>query len=420
LLGFSSGASNRINVNDTLEVLSSKLKTKLIFDSNDQISFSINNKVFTFDKNTTLNSMMSAINGDSTANVRMVYDETTDTFSITAKQLGAGETIDIQNISGNFFGASGASGIDTAAEGCLTKGEDALVNIDGVMLTRSSNTFKINGLIYTLKGVHTDPENQSETVGLIPDTESVYKNIEAFVNAYNDLIASLNSIIGEKYDRNYQPLTSEQKKEMSEDEIEAWEKKAKTGLLANDQNIQNMLYEMRTALQDKVSGLNINLSAIGIKTGSYSDKGKLIIDKETLMAAIEADPVSVSELFCRKSSSTENNIDLSSEEAKKRYEEEGLMQRINDILNNYIRTTRDSNGNKGILLEKAGMAGDSTEYSNLIQNEIEGLKEQIKTLTERLTERENYYFKKFGVLESYIAQMNAQASYILSMFSSEY
>ena len=41
-----------------------------------------------------------------------------------------------------------------------------------------------------------------------------------------------------------------------------------------------------------------------------------------------------------------------------------------DIIEDNITTIRDLNGKKGILLEKAGIEGDTSEFTNLIFNEI--------------------------------------------------
>ena len=59
-----------------------------------------------------------------------------------------------------------------------------------------------------------------------------------------------------------------------------------------------------------------------------------------------------------------------------------------DIIEDNISTYRDRNGNKGILLQKAGMVEDSSEYSNLFYNEIKDYEKRIRELNERLIEKE--------------------------------
>ena len=59
----------------------------------------------------------------------------------------------------------------------------------------------------------------------------------------------------------------------------------------------------------------------------------------------------------------------SPEERAKRYNEEGLAFRLFDIVEDNIRTFRDKN-NKKDCLEKAGIEGDTTEFTSLMHEEI--------------------------------------------------
>jgi len=418
-LGFVSGSSNRISTNETLENLASKFASGLSFDGNDNLVFTINSKTFAFSKNTTLASMMNTINSDSTANVNITYDEVTDKFIITAKQTGAGDNIRIQQIGGTFFtqGTAGAARIDTANPIVLAdggqQGEDAEITINGQAIKRSSNTFTVNGVTYTILKEHT-ASNPDDTITVAQDVDGIYDKIKNFVDKYNEIIDKINSKLSEKYDRNYQPLTSEQKEAMSEDDIKKWEEKAKTGLLRNDSILQNIVYSMRKALSDAVSGVGINLSSIGITTGDYTQKGKLKIDEDKLKEAIRNDIDSVMNLFSKKSSVT-SNIDLSYQESTQRYKEEGLAYRLFDIIEDNIRTIRDANGKKGILLEKAGMVGDASEFKNMLYEEIYSYGKRIVELEEKLIEKENRYYSKYATLEKLISQMNSQSSWLASL-----
>ena len=47
------------------------------------------------------------------------------------------------------------------------------------------------------------------------------------VKEFNEIIELVNKEVKTKPDRDYAPLTDEQKKELSESEIEAWEEKRK-------------------------------------------------------------------------------------------------------------------------------------------------------------------------------------------------
>lgn len=416
-LGFTAGASNRLDTAQSLDSLQTKFATDLTFNADGNLIFNINGSTFTFNKSVSLSAMMNTINADTKANVNMKYDETTDRFTITAKQLGYGDNIiiDAATQQGNFFGASSASAIGTGSA-TTTQGTDATAMIDNQLVTRSSNSFAVNGVTYNLLRAHTDPATQSETVSLTLNSDDVYNSIKSFVDKYNEVISSINTKLGEKYDRTYQPLTDDQKSNMSEDDIKKWETKAKTGLLRNDTLLQNIVYGMRKALSDGVidsSGKTVNLSSIGITTGTYQSQGKLVIDEVKLKAAIQKDPDAVSNLFTRQSSVSYSAANTSALRTQ-RYNEEGLAYRLSDILDDNIRTI----GGKGTLLEKAGIEGDSTEYTNLIYKEIVRYDTDIYNLSEKLKDEENAYYARFTAMEKYIQQMSNQSSWLSSQLSS--
>jgi flagellar hook-associated protein 2 len=412
-LHIDSGSSNRLYINRTLEALSTKFAQQLIFDDNGNLEFSINGKEFTFSKATTLTNMMNTINSDNDAKVTIIYDEAIDKFRITAKQTGAGETIKISQKGGNFFdSASGISVASPISENGI--GQDAQVTINGQIITRSSNNFTVNGISYTLHKVSTEPQK----IAIKPDVDGIYDSINSFVDRYNELIDKINGKLSEEYNRDYQPLTRQQKEAMSEKDIEKWEERAKTGLIRNDSILEKIVFSMRRGLFDKINGVDISLTNIGITTGSYYEKGKLKIDETKLKEAIMNNPDAVMNLFSKKSETHPSySRTLNTEQRTVRYEESGLAQRIFDIIEDNITTIRDLNGKKGILLEKAGIEGDTSEFTNLIFNEIKMYDSKINSLYDKLVEKENGYFQKFAVMERIIGQMNAQSNWLTAQFS---
>ncbi len=408
-LGFSNedNLSNRIRTSDTLEAISEKLDNPFNFDSEGKINLTINGIAFEFDRTDTLSDMMTEIN-NSDAGVTMKYSTTADAFSITSNKTGAGNRISISETDSNFIGSTGILSNYTA-------GEDAVIYLDGEKITRSSNSIVINDVTYDILA-----ESDAEvSVSIALDTDSIYDMLEGFVNDYNTLIATINSKISEDYDRDYPPLTSAQKEEMSEDEIEAWEAKAKVGLLENDSILENLLSNMRAALYSSVSGVSKSLYNIGITTSSdYGEKGKLEINEDTLRKAIQSDPDLVMNLFAQQSATYPGTITartLNGEERAVRTAEEGLAYKLYDILQDNISTYRNSSGNKGLLLEKAGMEGDTTEYSNSIYNELDSLEDAIDEMLNKLEDKEAYYYSKFTSMETYISNMNSQLSALQSI-----
>ena len=411
-LGIASGATNRISTNSRLGDLAGKLDMGMTFESG-KVSFTINDESFTFSESDTMAKVMDTIN-NSKANVNIRYNEISDTFSITAKQTGAGDNIRITETAGTFFAGIG---IDSANP-VTSQGVDAVVEIDGDPVTRNTNTFTINGVEYTLKKAHT-AENPDDTITVTQNVDAVFDSIKLFVDEYNKLVDKFSETISEKYDRDYLPLSKEQKDEMTEKEVEKWEKQAKTGLLRNDSILSKVQSDMRMALIESVEGIGINLSAIGISSKSYLDKGKLTIDEDKLKAAIKQKPDEVKNLFIQRSDNVPNYTrNLSSSERTTRNKEQGLLFRISDILDNHISTLRDNNGRKGILLEKAGIEGDLSEFESSLAKSISSYDDKISEFMAKLAKKEENYYRQFSQLETYMNRMNSQMDWLTSQLNS--
>jgi flagellar hook-associated protein 2 len=203
----------------------------------------------------------------------------------------------------------------------------------------------VDGITYTINGKIDEADNSpAVTVTTALDTEGIYKTIESFINDYNSLIDIINRKLSEEYFRDYPPLTDEQKEAMSEKDIEKWEEKAQSGLLRRDPALESMLSNLRRVLYDTVG--NMHLTDLGIDTSSnYRDRGKLVLTGggSKLREAIAANPGQVADFFSARSSIPYSDT----ENRAQRYAESGLAHRLNDIINDSIRTTRDSFGRKG-------------------------------------------------------------------------
>ncbi|WP_094548871.1 flagellar filament capping protein FliD [Petroclostridium xylanilyticum] len=410
----SGGANGTISLNDTLETVSAKLTAGSITfggANNDELTLTINGVTITAKKNETLNTLINRVNS-SNAGVKMSYSPFLDKFTINAKETGlSGNNITVTDNGSGFVSATRLNLVDNK----LTGGKDASFTLDGKTSTSKSNTFTIDGVTYTLKG----KTGASTTITLEQDTDGIYNLIKGFVDKYNEIISTINNEYNEKRNRDYPPLTDAQKEEMTENDIKLWEEKAKAGMLYRDSILGNITNDMRRAMYDSIyttSGdsntkLSYNLASIGITTGSYQDMGKLIIDENKLKEAIKNSPEQVIQLFTQESD-VAYSPDLTAVQRKERYEENGIIYRLYDIIENNIRTTRDSSGKKGILLEKAGIAGDLTDTNNLMNTAIAEKDSLIDTLLVKLQEKEERYYQKFAAMEEALSRMNSQSAWI--------
>lgn len=409
-LGMTAGTANRINPASSLTDLASQLGTALTFDGDGNVAFNINGKDFSFAASTSLTAMMSTVNNDTDANVRMAYDAASDTVSITSKQLGSGDNIRLTETGSNFFAAVG---INTAAP-VTTQGLDAEAEIDGVTVTRSSNSFDVNGVTYTLLKQHALTDT-GETMTITQDVDSAVTKIKEFVTKYNELIDTLNGKVGEKYDRNYLPLTAEQKEAMETKDIETWEAKAKTGLLQNDSILQGLINGIRKAMYETVEGAGITMKDIGMSSASYLDKGKITLDEDKLRQALSDKPDAVQKLLNGTPDDYPTyNRTATAAEKTARYAGAGVFQRLSDIIDDNITTYRNADGKKGHLLEKAGIKGDLSVTTNQLYKEMSNYDIRITELLVKIADREDQYYAKFSKLESYMQRMNNQSSWIAS------
>lgn len=407
----------RVSLSDTMETVSGKLQNgPLEFDENGQFTVTINNREIAINKTDTLTIALSKIN-NSGAGVQASYNSFSDTFKITAKNTGEG--VITTDDGGNFFSALG---LVPGEEGEIgSAGRDAIFKIDGFQGTRSNNSFTIEGVTYSIAN-HVDETDNSPLVNITVnvDAEGIFNTIESFVNDYNSLIDEINGKLTEEVFGSFQPLTDEQKESMSEKEIEKWEEKAQSGLLRYDPALGNMLTNIRKALYDMVG--ESNLTQIGIETSSnYLDNGKLVLTGggNALRAAIAENPDKVIDIFTRQSDITYSPF-LTGEQRQQRYSESGLAHRISDILNDNIRTIRDNNGRKGVLLERAGLEGDSTQFSNFYDNHINNINKRIDKMNEMLLRRENQYYRQFVAMEKALEQLYTQGDWLTTQLQGQF
>jgi flagellar hook-associated protein 2 len=405
-LGFQSGDSNKLSLSDTLDKIGSKLAGgAMVFDAAGKFTLTINNTDIEISKTDTLSTLISKVN-NSSAGTTLNYSAYSDTFSMAAKETGAG-TIALDDNGSGFF-----SKIKLTSSQ-ITAGQDASFVLDGEAGSRKNNSFSVDGVTYTLAAKGTT------TISLSQNTDEIYNKIKGFVDKYNELIAKINGELSEKYNRSYTPLTDDQKQSMSEEQIKKWEEQAKTGLLKNDSMLNNMAISMRKALSDSIQDVSGGLSGIGITTGTYLEKGKLVIDANKLKEAIKNNPDKVMNLFAKESSVAYSDTTNGNGSKSERYAQNGFANRLYDILRDHIRTTRDKDGNKGLLIEKAGLTGDLSEFKNLMSQDIDKKNTLIDQMTKKLYAKEDAYYKKYAALETAMSKMNSQASWLTSQSSSK-
>jgi flagellar hook-associated protein 2 len=372
----------------------------------------INDVSITLDSSGTLDDMISAINS-SEAGVKISYNTLEDKFVLKSNKEGSMNNIVIEDGSATedffakLFNVNDVVDADGAAVDVTRDvGENAIVSLDGTSMVQSSNTFSYEGLVYTLK----ETSATAIDIDLDVDSDAIMEKIKGFVEDYNEILETINSKLSEKRYYDYEPLTAEEKEAMTEDDIAIWESRAKSGILKGSSELSSMLTSFRNAVIDKVSDSSLTFNDIGISSSSYLDKGKLTINESTLKDAIENNYTQVVKLFTKESDYDYGEKGFSG----KRYSDNGVASRFEDILKDYIRTTRDDGGYKGTLIEKVGIENDSSYFDNFFYDKVNDYNDEIDAMMEYLADKEDYYYTMFANMESALSEMESSYSSLLS------
>jgi flagellar hook-associated protein 2 len=394
-LGFKDGAalsqvttdSKIWDIKDSLGIAESA------FDDEHNFEFTINGQVFTFDADeATLGQVINTVNKNKDAGVTMFYDPESDKIAISTVKTGDNQAGAEISVSGDFL--TGALSINMANE---TGGENALLSINGLATERRENTFALNGVTFTLNGV--SPKDGASNpvttrVDVVNDTDAVFNKIKEFIEKYNEVLGEINKKLREERFRDYPPLTDEQKKELTDKEIDMWEEKAKSGLLKNDDLLNSAIYGMRRVMYSNVDILDefSNLMELGIKTLDYKSEGALEVNDAKLREAIEKDIDSVMRLFTNKS-----DVDG----------EKGIAVRLHEGLSNSIKQVYDRAGASDVLYD-----------GSFLGERIRDMNERIQVFEDRLVKVEERYWRQFTAMEKAISQMNQQSAWLAQQFAS--
>ena len=392
-----------------------------------------------YNEDTALETVLNDINSNTEAGVSVSFSKTTNQFVFTAKETGEGGRIDIgAGLGETLFGQidykdDGSTILGDTQKSSYTAGKDAIfhatINGKNMALSRSSNTFDLDGMSITLngtfnKGSATDtPILSSQLKGLDPDkdttifdlngddvtfssktdTDKIIDVVKTMVEDYNAIVSEVKKAYSdmplEKSDGSrYKPLTDEDKADMTESEIKASEEKAKTGILFMDRDLSSLYSALRSAVAPGGSDGSF-LRSIGIKTSYEDGLTTLSLDENALREALEQNPDQVKDAFTK---SKENGA-----------ASDGLMASIQKVTDRYAATT---GATKGILIEKAGSKySPSAALNNTLLEQMKDIDKQVDKWQAKMSDKVDYYTNKFTQLEMLIAQMNSQSSSLAGM-----
>ncbi len=343
-----------------------------------------------------------ATSGDTSSKINSYKTEAQEHLDYANKMVSAynvvkSATSDSDKATAEYKAALSTLGVTSDTSGSSAKriyAQDSEIELNGATFTNNTNTFSINGLTITATALTGDNE---VTISTENDVDGIYDSIKSFISDYNSLIKEIDTAYNAASAKGYEPLTSDEKSAMTDDQVKEWEEKIKTSLLRRDSTLSSISNTMKT---DMLRSFNINgkaysLSSFGISTAGYfssgdNEKGVLHIDgdsddstsasnEDKLKAAIANDPDAVISFFSQLADNLYTDL------GKK-------MQGTT------MRSTFKVYNDKE-------MAKEYSDYTT-----------KIKDKETEISTWEDYYYNKFSKMESALATLNSQQSSLSGYF----
>lgn len=273
----------------------------------------------------------------------------------------------------------------------LIAASDSEILLNGASLTSSTSTVSANGLSIELIGK--TKEDEPITFSVTNDVDGVYDSIKGFLKEYNEVMKEMNSLYNAESAKGYEPLTSEEKEAMTDEDVKLWEDKVKGSLLRGDSTLSGIMQSMRSAMMGTVSynGKSYALSSFGIMTSTnYQEGGMLHIygDPEDSVYSAENDKL--------KKALTEDP--------------DAVVKTLTDIFGNLRKT----------MFQK--MAGSQTSsaltfYEDIkMKDDLKQYDKDIKSWENKLADIEDSYYKKFTAMETAMAKLQSQQNSLAGLF----
>ena len=286
--------------------------------------------------------------------------------------------------------------IDISGDSTATRveGQDAEIILNGATFYSDSNSITVNGLTIQATGTTADGEELTVTTGT--DTSGLYDKVKEFLSSYNSLINEMMELYNADSASDYEPLTDDEKAEMSDTEIEKWENKIKSSLLRRDTTLNSLITGMTTSMMKsyEINGKTYAFSSFGIATLGYLNAE----ENENYAYHIDGDS---------EDSYTSGNTDkLSAALAEDPDAVIEFMKNVTSDLYSSIGTKMKSTAVSSVytVYNDKEMASEYSDYTTL-----------IKTWTTRVSDMEDSYYSKFAAMESALATLQSNSSSVTSL-----
>lgn len=291
-----------------------------------------------------------AINGaDAGVSAQIINNGTVNQLVISSKETGAAQAFKLSGTGGladfSYDAGSATPGLTT-----VQQAQDARLTIDGLAITRGSNTIAdaIEGVTLTLA----KPTEGETAVTVSRDDETAKKAIDEFAKAWNEL----NTLI--RTQTSYDAATK------------------KAGTLNGDASVRSIQGQLRSVFSNPISGLSgaTMLSQAGI---SFKTDGSMSVNSAKLAEALADPSMKIGELFAG-----------------------------NGTVNGFAKTLETRV--KG-MLDTDGLLSARTDGIN---RTIKSFDARIESLEARLVKVEARYSAQFTALDAAMSSMNTTSAYL--------
>lgn len=274
------------------------------------------------------------------------------------------------------------------------QGSDSQITLNGVKYTSYNNTVTVNGMTITALE---ETDGKEVTLSTTSDTDGIYDMIKGLFTEYNALINEMDSLYNAESSKGYDPLTSEEKDAMTDDEIEEWEKKIKDSLLRRDSTLSTVSSAMKSVMLQGVSvnGKTMYLSDFGIATLGY--------------------------FGAKDNERNAYHIDGDQDDASVRGKDDVLKSMIatdpDTVMNFFVGLTNNMHDELNKKMSATTLSSALTVYNDKqMKKEYDNYTDMIKKQEEKLNALMDKWYAKFSAMETALAKMESKNNAVSSMF----
>lgn len=391
--------------------------------------------------NNTLAGIRDAINAkNASVTASIVNDGSGNRLVITSKDTGAVNSlkIDVTDTDGNSTDGTGLSALAYDPLGAAGTGknltqlvgaQNALLTVDGLAISKSSNTLNdvIQGVTLNLKSI----TSTNTTLEIATDTDTIQASVQNFVDAYNKLNTSLRDLT--KF-------------------VEGGS--TSNGPLLGDSTTRDIMVKLKSMLARPSTTATTfrTLSDIGVKSG---ENGVLTLDSAKLTTALNTNLTDVAKLFAPSATTSDPQVTYVSSSAKTQtgtyainvtslgsssQDAAGMINGVTaygsgasliGAANNAaqglkVEINGSATGSRGTVTFNKGLAGELssmisgwldttgslTVKTDGIQTSIKALNKKSADLTAKLPAIEARYRAQYAKLDALLSGMQSTSSYL--------